>query len=265
MQSWSNSEYCVGAGYWSFSCTAKAQNLSRNRTTFELCSQIIVVLLLLIYDPKKILVILFNCGPKTILAAPLSYHFIALLKIFIYLGEVCWACILISVSHAQKHKLILSHTFSLLLLATNKLSRTNRIYCSCPALKHFNSMLRGVNCYALIFPASKITSQLTSYINCHTVMFQNPNDTKSQIFPKTDLWSIQQGFSIIQKFLLRHTSKLWHKSCGGMQSAAVNSSYSYSWEGFKEKISFTRLVFTGCANYTLVFQRHILSQPQSPS
>lgn len=247
MQSWSNSEYCVGAGYWSFSCTAKAPNLSRNRSTFELCSQIIV-LLLLIYDPKKILVTLLNCRPKIILAAPLSYHFIALLKIIIYLGEVCWACSLISVSHAQKHKLILSHTFSLLLWATNKLSRTNRILC-----------------YALILPASKITSQLTNYINCYTVMFQNPNDTKSKVFSRTDLWSIQQGFSIIQKFLLRHTGKLWHKSCGGMQSAAVNSSYSYSWEGFKEKISFTRLVFTGCANSTLVFQRHILSQPQSPS
>lgn len=65
--------------------------------------------------------------------------------------------------------------------------------------------------------------------------------------------------------MLQHTSKRWHRSCGGTKSAAVNSSYSYSQDGFKAKISFTRLVFTGCANSALVFQRHILSQPQSPS
>lgn len=35
------------------------------------------------------MVILFNCGAKTVFTAPLSYYFIALFKIFIHLGEVC--------------------------------------------------------------------------------------------------------------------------------------------------------------------------------
>lgn len=44
----------------------------------------------------------------------------------------------------------------------------------------------------------------------------------------------------------------------------VNAAYTHSLEGFKEKIPFTRLVFTWCADPALVFQRRILSQPQSP-
>lgn len=47
--------------------------------------------------------------------------------------------------------------------------------------------------------------------------------------------------------------------------ATADSSCPYSREGLKTKTSFTWLVFTGCANPAWVFQRHILSQPQSPS
>lgn len=116
---------------------------------------------------------------------------------------------------------------------------------SCPSLKHFNS---NVMVWKWVCTNSQLVKLL---LNWQKVL-------------KYFQWLTSKsynGVTIIQSCATTHDT-LWHKSCGDMQSAANSS---YSWEGFKEKISFIRLDFTGCASSVLVFQRHILSQTQSPS
>lgn len=146
---------------------------------------------------QNIMVILFNCGAKTVFTAPLSYYFIALFKIFIHLGEVCWACSVIS-AHTQAYTVTHIHNES-----SNKLSRTNRRQLPSSKAPQQHVMMRKVLCTNSTRFSQLVTLNLKwqtcnkTCQNCYIVILSH---TSYIIFPKTELWFVSGGCFCNSKF-----------------------------------------------------------------
>lgn len=149
----------------------------------------------------------------------------------------------------------LAHTFTLqdaqcndsLLLATNKLSRTNRRYLpSSDALQQ---------CYAPILPAGQTTSELA-------LSFSKTKMIQTQKYRLTSK-SHNREFLLL-KVPQQHTSKLWNRSCGGMQSAAVNSLlFILSGRVQRKDFLYTISLHWVCQLCASILKAHLIATPIS--